>query len=319
MTLLLSASSGAAGDLVDLEQAPPSLLKLVDSTSIPIATSTDFVLNDSSVPGGTATDALNSLQTQLSTALASLPVDLAGTGIHVASNQLTTRIRPRLVQLCDYFIGGTAVSGSIGQLAWTLLGSGTPAVARGNSFFSTATTANRITLSTSSVIGDRSCLMLGDTETRQVLRPTELGIVQALWATPLGNRRLFFGLSDNFATAPAAMVNGIGIYYDSALSPNYQLIARAASVGSPSNTGVAVPGSTAELVTMLRVADDNYQFYVGNTLIGTILAGVPDTGGMNIGFRAEALAASPATWTIGYFGLQLAATGAFDDDNFLQG
>jgi hypothetical protein len=127
-------------------------------------------------------------------------------------------------------------------------------------------------------------------------------------------------MASNFATETSAGVNVLGIYYDSAVSPNWRIIARSSSSGSPVDTGVPAPNNTAELLTIYQPTAGTFQFYSGNTLIGSISSGVP-TAPMNLGWRLETLAASAKTHHLGGFILDAstdAATNAADDDTFLE-
>lgn len=311
MTLLLSRRSGKVGDLVDLH--PPELLVVVDSSSLGLTS--DGIANVSGVAGASVTDALDNLNGDID----ALPALLAGTGLHNSNDVLTTRIRPRLVQLSDYFVSGGNASGSIGQLGWSLLGNGTPAITRFNGNFGTSSVTNRITLQTSAAINDRSSLLLADSETRTIMRPTELNILQACVALPsLLNKRVFFGLNDNFAAPPAATLNCLGFLWDSAVNANWQIVSRELNGGVPVVTTVP-PSGAPQLLTIMRLGDDVYQFYIGNTLVGTISAGVADATGMAVGFQVTTLAVASATLAIGYFGLQAVGGNALASDDFLQG
>jgi hypothetical protein len=241
-----------------------------------------------------------------------------GVGMTVVGATLAPRLRPRAVQLQEYFISGNLVSGSIGSLGWNLLGTGTPSYARGVP--SIMGSSGRGELTTSAAVNDRAVLVLGETESRDILPPTDLNFLQCVvnQDAVLTNKRFFFGLQDTMASEPSAATANLGIYYDSAVSPNYQIIARTGAAGTPTNTGVAVPSTTAELLTILRVADDNYQFYSGNTLLGTITSGVSDATAMAVGFRVETLSTASKHVNIGYFGLDARATSAYDDDTFLE-
>lgn len=247
-----------------------------------------------------------------------LAAHLRGAGLTVdASGNLAARRRPRYAQLQDYFLSGNASSGSIGSLGWNLLGTGTPAYARGSP--TVLGSSSRGALTTSSSANDRACLTLGDTETRAILPAQEMSILQCVWNhdNVLTNKRIFFGLLGNFGIEPSAAVNALGIYYDAGVSPNYQIIARSSSSGSPVNTGVAVPANTAELISIWQPTAGTFQFYSGNTLLGAISSGVP-TAAVNVGWRLETLAAATRATNIGYFGLDGVAANAYDDDAFLE-
>jgi hypothetical protein len=252
---------------------------------------------------------------------ASLAPMLRGMGLTVDSaNALRPRPRMRLVQMRDQFITGNTTSGSIGQLGWNLLGAGTPVATR-SSITTTIGNSEKLVLETSASINDRSTLCLGDTETRAVVVPSEVKILQSLCRLPvLSDRRFFFGLASNFATNAASAVNALGIYYDSAVSPNWQIIARSSSAGSPTVTSSALVAGTAELLTMYQPTAGTFQFYSGNTLIGSISSGVP-TAPLNVGWRVETLAAAAKSAHIGGFFMHAecdAATNASDDDTFLE-
>jgi hypothetical protein len=243
---------------------------------------------------------------------------MRGIGMTVASGgKLTPRQRPRAAQIREYFLSGNNTSGSIGALGWNLLGTGTPAYARASA--TQMGSSNRGALSTSNGANDRSVLCLGDSETRDILLASDLTLLQGIWNhdNSLTNKRVFFGLMGTFAAEAAAAVDCLGVYYDSAVSANYQIIARSSSSGSPTVTSTAVPANTAEVMSIYQSAPGTFQFYSGNTLIGTINSGVP-TAAMNVGFRLETLTTTVKNLNVGYFGLEATAGGAFDDDAFLE-
>lgn len=251
-----------------------------------------------------------------------LPIStFRGVGMTVnALGKLSPRPRPRLVQLRDQFITGGTTSGNIGQLNWNLLGAGTPLATR-SSITSTLGNSEKVVLETSATINDRTVLCLGDVETRAVVVPSEVKILQTVGRIPsLVTRRWFFGLQSNFATEPSAAVNALGIYYDSAVSPNYQIIARSSSVGTPTVTSAVVPTNVSELLTMYQRIAGTFEFYSGSTLIGSISSGVPTTP-INLGYRLETLAAGVRSCHVGAFFMHAecdATANASDDDTFLE-
>jgi hypothetical protein len=247
-----------------------------------------------------------------------LATHLRGVGLTVDANgNLAVRQRPRAAQIRDYLLSGNNSSGSIGALGWNLLGSGTPSYTRGSPTILGST--NRGALTTSSGANDRSVLCLGETEARDILPATDLTLLQCTWNFNGGltDKRAFFGLMGTFAAEAAASVDCLGIYYDSAVSPNYQIIARSSSVGSPVVTSSAVPANTAELISIHQASAGTFVFYVGNTAIGSISSGIPTTA-MNVGWRVETLSAAAKTINLGYFGLEGVAGGSYDDDAFLE-
>lgn len=254
----------------------------------------------------------------LSAALAPL---LRGVGLTVTSdNKLMTRMRPRLIQLTDPFISGNLVSGSIGALGWNLLGSGTPVFTRADTSLNSSA---KCSLTTSGSTNDRSSLTLGETETRDVIVTTSFTILQAVVRLPsLTNVRLFFGLLSSFVPEPSTVADALGIYYDSAVSPNWQIISRSGSSGTPIDSGVAVANDAGQLLTIYQPVAGTFQFYVGDgtetsTLLGTISSGISTTG-MNCGFRVETLTAGAKTARVSYFNVEASATGAYASDTFLE-
>ncbi len=241
---------------------------------------------------------------------------LRGVGLTVTSDgTLMTRMRPRLIQLTDPFISGNLVTGSIGTLGWNLLGSGTPAFTRADTSLNST---QKCSLTTSASTNDRSCLTLGETEARDVIVTTSFTILQGMARLPaLTDVRYFFGLLGNFALEPSAAVDCLGIYYDSAVSPNWQIISRSGSSGSPVVSASAVANDSGELLTIYQSVPGTFQFYTGNTLLGQISSGISSTG-MNCGFRIETLTAGAKTTRISYFNVEASATGAYDDDTFLE-
>ncbi len=254
--------------------------------------------------------------------MSELPIStfLRGVGLTMDSaGRLAPRTRPRMQSLKDSFVTGNTTSGSIGELGWNLNGVGTPVLTRVD--VASLGSSNKLTLTTSAALNDRSSLTLGETETRKVAALSgngQLNLMQCIWKLPsLTNVRAFFGLSSNFATEPSAAVDALGIYYDSAVSPNYQIISRSSSVGSPVNTGVAVPSNVAELITILQPTLGTFQFYSGNTLLGTISSGLT-ANALNAGFRVETLTTVLKSLHIGYFDFEASSAAAFDDDTFLE-
>lgn len=242
---------------------------------------------------------------------------LRGVGLTVdSSGNLRPRPRPRRLQLQDFFISGNTTSGSIGGLGWNLFGTGTPAVSRSGVALSSS---SRFSLVTSAAANNRSCLKLGETETRDTCVVTDYNLIQCCLNhnNQLTDKRVFFGFLGDFATEAAAAVDCLGIYYDSAVSANYQIIARSSSVGSPVVTSQVVEGNVTRILTIYQPTAGTFQFYVGNTLVGSISSGVP-TAVVDIGWRIETLAAATATVRLGYFGAAADIGQQFDDDAFLE-
>jgi hypothetical protein len=251
------------------------------------------------------------------TALAS---HLRGAGLTVdASGNLATRMRPRYKQRRDYFDTGNASSGTIGNLGWNLLGSGTPAYSRLNPAGSSS--GNKGELATSAGANDRSTLCLAMTESGGI---TQLGgagtLIQCVWNhdNVLTNKRAFFGFHNDFATEAASVDACLGIYYDSSAGSTYRVVARNSSAGSPVDTGVTVPANTDELITIYSPSAGVWQIYIGNTQVGGNLTTNLPTPTMNVGFRLETLSAASKTLNIGYYGESSLLVGAFDDDTFLE-
>jgi hypothetical protein len=251
---------------------------------------------------------------------ATLSGHLRGVGLTVDSGgSLRTRHRPRRIQEFDYFVSGTNVSGSIGKLGWTLTGTGTPSVSRLSA--ANLNTSSKLAIDTSAAANNRSVLCLGENEAFDVVATPDLVTLQCAWNmnNDLTNMRVFFGLQESFATDPTAEAECIGILYDSSVSPNYQILSRVSSTGTPTVTSQVVPANTSELITIHQPSSNVFNFYVGNTLIGTINSGTPATAnGMNVGWRVETLAASIASIRVGYFGINGDLLGALDDDAFLE-
>lgn len=249
-----------------------------------------------------------------------LAAHLRGVGLTVDTlGKLRPRRRPRLVQMTDYFKAGNAASGSIGELGWNLLGTGTPAYARADASFSSTV---RNALTTSAAANDRSVLSLGETETRDVATAAQVTILQSAVRLPaLTSIRFFFGLQGTLATEPSAAADSLGMYFDSAVGSNWMLISRSGSAGSPVNSGVAVPADTGVLVTIHQATSGAFSFYAGNTRLGTISTGI-STAAANLGFRLETLTTAAKTARIAYFNLEadpgVGSASVFDDDSFLE-
>lgn len=244
---------------------------------------------------------------------------LRGVGLTVDANgKLATRARPRLLQESDYFASGNLTSGSIGKLGWNLLGNGTPAYTK---LSGQSLNTRKGQLTTSSALNDRAVLCWGETEARGIAIASELTIVQN-FAKLVGatTRRVFIGLTSDFATDPTTVADCLGFIYDSGVSPNWQIIARRSSVGSAVDGGAsfAAPADSGQLVTMVRLSSGTWQFYVGGSLLGSFASAAVPTAAMNIGYRVQTLAASAASFHTGYFGVEGAIAGVLDDDAFLE-
>lgn len=245
---------------------------------------------------------------------------LRGAGLTVdSSGNLSPTPRPRYLRESDSFVSGGVTSGTIGKLGWSLLGSGTPAFAREDN--TAANDTKRVALTTSGSLNDRTVLCLGDTETRLISVPSRVKLIQfaSNFASVTAAKRIFLGLSANLGTEPSAAVNCLGIYSDAAVvSGRWQVIARAGSVGSPVDTAVAPSSSATELLSLYQPTAGTWQFYIGNTLVGTVTTNIP-TGGLNVGVRLETLAGATKTHRLGGFTIVEDLLGsALDDDAFLE-
>jgi hypothetical protein len=138
------------------------------------------------------------------------------------------------------------------------------------------------------------------------------------FAANLATKRFFFGIHDDFASTPSTASSCLGFWYDSTVSPNWQILARSGGVGTPTVSAVVVPSDTAELLTMYQPTVGTFQFYSGATLLGSFSSGVPSDVS-NIGFAVYNTTTTARNHRIGYFGLVTTALGgAFDDDSFLE-
>lgn len=249
---------------------------------------------------------------------AAVAAAIRGPGLTVDANgDLKPRPRPRRLMLQDYFLSGNTTSGGIGALGWSLFGNGTPAVARASS--SAINASSRFTLSTSASANNRAVLKLGAAESADIGTVTDFNTLQCVvnFTSTLTDKRFFFGFMGNGDTEAAAAVDALGIYYDSAVSPNFQIIARASSVGSPVVSAVAVPSNSSRILSIYQSSPGVFDFRVANTSLGTISSGLP-TAGVDALFRVETLAASIASMQIGYFGAAADIAGNYDDDTFLE-
>jgi hypothetical protein len=251
----------------------------------------------------------------LATALAP---HLRGIGLTVdSSGNLKPRLRPRRLQEQDFFISGNVTSGSIGKLGWNLFGAGA-SVARVGVLLNSS---SRFELITSNTTNSRAVLKLGESETRDTCVCTDINILQTMWNAnnDLTTVRFFFGFMGDFSQEPSAATDCLGIYYDSAVSPNYQIIARAAGVGTPTVTGTAVPANNSRMLTIYQPTAGTMQFYVAGALVGMIASGLP-TQPVDMGFRVETLANAVRKMRLGYFGVNadISDANTFAADAFLE-
>jgi hypothetical protein len=249
---------------------------------------------------------------------AAMAAAVRGPGLTVTSaGTLKTRKRPRRVDEDDFFSSGGLTSGLIGKMNWGLFGVGTPSLTRTGL---TIDSPSRMTLATSAAANDRSVVKLNATsESADSFIVTNLNVLQCVinHNATLTNKRFFFGFHGNFATEPSAASDCLGIYYDSAVSPNYQIIARNGGVGSPVVTASVVPSNTGQILTLHQSAAGAFDFRVGNTLVGTISSGLP-TASVDIGFRVETLTTASTSFRFGYVGYSGDVASVFDDDTFLE-
>ncbi len=239
-----------------------------------------------------------------------LSSSLRGTNmIENADGTLSPIGRPRRFWEWDYFWTGQNASGTIGRMRWNLLGSGTPAYTRVTSTFGNSSKGQ---LTTSAVTNNRSCLVLGDVENRVCCDPLNFAVLQTLWRmqNSLATKSVFFGFSSNYAVNPVSVSsNAFGVVYDSALSPNYQLLMRQAAALQLFDTGQVVPQNTGQLMTFVQTATGTFEFWLASaatpvqqaTLVATV-AGVPAFGA-NHGYRLETLANVVSGVELGYWGM----------------
>lgn len=244
---------------------------------------------------------------------------LRGSGLTVGDGSaLQPRGRLRKVMRIDHFLGGSLTSGGIGDLNWGLFGNNTPTFAKAGLGLNSS---NRTALSTGgAVANDRGVLKVGDTESRACCVLSDVLLQQCVWRhdSDLTSKRVFFGLMGDFSEEPSAATHCLGIYYDSGVGPNYQIIARAGGVGAPVDTGVAVPEDTGQLVSIYQPTPGTVEFRIGDSVIGTLGSGLP-TQVLSYGWRVQTLTGAARRVRLGgfYFESQ-PITGAFDDDDFLE-
>lgn len=251
--------------------------------------------------------------------------ELRGVGLTVdALGTLRPRLRPRRYSEIDYFVSGPATGATgRGKLNWSVLGTGAPTLTRGSSSF----VGNaKQTLSTSGALNDRASLVLGDAENRTVVLLDEIETLQCHMSFngSLANKRFFFGFNGNFAVEPGTMLDGLGIYFDSAVSPtNLIVVSRSGGVGVPVVTSFVASASNSHLLTLWQTTPGTWELHASHTtqtdvLIATISSGLT-VAALNLGFRLETLTAASATARIGYCGWNSAElTGVYNDDNFLE-
>lgn len=224
--------------------------------------------------------------------------DLRGVGLTVSASKLATRLRPRKLELFDPFVLGGTASAQIGLLGWNLLGVGTPTFSITTGSLETSTGL----LSTSGATADTAILNLRDTTSSVWTKASEIDLVQAVvrLGGTLSTKRVFFGLSSDLATEPASMANGIGFFYDSAVSANWRAICRSGSVGAAVDSALAVPSDTLQLLSIHQPTPGTFAFWIGSNLVASINANVP-TANMALGFRLETLANSSAAVRLNKF------------------
>lgn len=242
-----------------------------------------------------------------------------GVGLTLGTDgKLAPRARMRKLTMVDLFITGGLTSGTIGAYGWNLLGAGTPAISQPS--HTGLGSRNKLTLTTSAGLTDRSVLCLGTSESKSLVVPGDVAILQMIttFAGALTNKRFFFGIHDDFSQIPSAATSCLGFWFDSAVGGNWLLLARDGSVGVPVNTGVAVASDTGELITMLKNSSTSFSFYSGNTLLGTISSGVPSDVS-NVGMAVYNVTATSKSQNIGGFCLNSNEVGgSLDDDTFLE-
>lgn len=248
---------------------------------------------------------------------AAVAAAIRGPGLTVDANgDLKPRPRPRRLMLQDYFLTGNTTSGSIGALNWNLFGSGA-SVSR--SSVAGIQSSSRFSLTTGATANNRAVLKFADAEAEDICLATDFNFIQCVYNlnNVLTDKRFFFGFLGDGATEPQAAVDCLGIYYDSAVSANYQIIARSASSGSPVVTASVVPANNSRILTIHQSSAGVFDFYVAGALVGTISSGVP-TAGVDPCFRVETLTTAAKTARIGYFGAAADIGGEYDDDAFLE-
>lgn len=236
------------------------------------------------------------------------------------------RRRPRKVHIDESFIFGGTSTGTIGKLGWNLLGAGTPAFSRTPTSAGVFGLSNalRVSIATSAASNDRTTLCAGDTESRAILSASDVRLMQLAHSfnNATTNKRFFFGLHGNFSQVPSAATNCLGFYYDAGVSGNWLLLARAGGTGAAVDTGVAIPVSNDQLLTIYQPPSpgSTFQFYAGATLLGTLSSNIPvPTTEMNLGMMVQTLTAATRPHYFGRFVFEsVTLGGAMNDDTFFE-
>lgn len=246
---------------------------------------------------------------------------LRGVGLTADANgNLAPRVRPRRWVIEENFISGNATSGQIGRMGWNLLGAGTPAAVR-NTGNPTLASAGHLLLSTSAGATDRTTLSLGSIEAMGFAAPSECTFFQAVVQANavITTKRFFFGFHGNFSQTPSAATNCLGLYFDTAISATKWLfIARIAGVGAAVVSAVDMPSATDQLITAHQSAAGTWDFYAGNTSLGTAAAGAMNATSMSFGFTLQNTTTTAISHFLGGCWAEGSLGGACDDDAFLE-
>lgn len=227
----------------------------------------------------------------------------------------------------DWFCTGNEVSGQIGRMGWTLLGTGTPAYTRLSSPLSGVAKAR---LSTSATTAHLSTLTLGQAANRLIANPLDVPSLQWAWrmSGSVATKRAFFGWNSNLNNNPNTNnANVFGVFFDSGLSPNYFILNKNGNASSfPIDTGVVVPANAGQLFTMVKtfagpktydivLATDEGGIVNERYLAQDVNLAAPTAGyTANLGFFVQTLSNAVTSLELGYWSMVNTFGGLYSGD-----
>jgi hypothetical protein len=196
-------------------------------------------------------------------------------------------IRPDIL---DNFMGGTAVSGSIGALGWhfaNVTGSGTCARENNNNLDGV------IVITTGGNTNDACYLSLGDTSARSVMAISQFQWVEWHIRPQIGtNINFMVGLGFSMQTALTFSTQGIFFHYESATSDKWRCTTRSSSVSTTTTTTLTMGTAGVSRLAIRHNLDTfDVDFFVNGNLVASHTTNIPSAP-LNLGMRVEQMGAS---------------------------
>lgn len=212
--------------------------------------------------------------------------------VHDGAGRLDFKLRPKFVDLEDYFCSGGETTGTIGSLGWSFVGASTT-MAHKSTSASFMVGAQRIITNT-----DTTVFTLGRDKFTRQFRLQYLDVMQFVVSTITAlNQSVHLGFSDDLSTDGAGG-DSIQFVYDAAVDGLWRTVT-VSSGGTPEvNVGPSRAGN--QLLTVVHdPTTPAILMYVDGVLVGSHTVALP-SGEMGVGLKHSSSA--PEEIRLAYFG-----------------